>query len=105
MVFLRLILRQSSFHINRNAPIGFCTPSGLSNGSPPQKDLRTVPTLHVESVALALAHISLLFSGVGSWRCHTPVFVKIQDLSTRYSSTVLNGDESGWIDGIHCLWG
>lgn len=102
MVFLRLILRQSSFHINRNAPIGFCTPSGLSNGSPPQKDLRTVPTLHVESVALALAHISLLFSGVGSWRCHTPVFVKIQDLSTRatparFSTGTNPGGSTGFI--------
>lgn len=60
------------------------------------------------------SHFSSLFSGVGSWRCHTPVFVKIQDLSTRatparFSTGTDPGGSTGSVvfggwDTHACIW-
>ena len=82
MVFLRLILRQSSFHINRSAPIGFCTPLVFQTAHRLRRSFVLYLTCRVCRSCFG-SHFSSLFSGIGSWRCHTPVFVKIQDLSTR----------------------
>jgi hypothetical protein len=107
-VFYAKFSDNQSIHINRNAPIGFFAPLIFQKASPPQKELRTVRYTSGLLPLSLLLWLTFLFSlfwcrllALPYARfCKDPGFV-----NARYSSTFLNGDRSGWIDGIRCLWG